>query len=163
MSEERSGWDADTVEIGRRRREPSHPDPPRRWSARPKLPTIALRPVALVTFAIVGVVALIVVAGDRSGSQKAPLREVVDSAPRVAVKQAPRVPTRARRPEPGRVAKLQVRRKGASQHETEARAATQAPDASKSSTEPTLEYVPPPAPEQKPLPAPTPPATEFGL
>ncbi len=116
MSEDRS-WSADTVTFERASREPSRAEPSRPAPpARPKLPAIALRPLALVTVAIVAVVALIVAAGDGSDSQKAPIREVADPAPRVVVEQAPRMPTRARRERRG-AAKPHVHRVDASQVE----------------------------------------------
>lgn len=168
MSEDRS-WGADTVAFGRASREPSRPAPPSGRPARPKLPTIALRPLALVTVAIVTVVALIVAAGGGSDSQKAPIREVADPAPRVVVEQAPRASTRVRRREPRDAMKPHARRAEARQlkpkGEQKASAATQAQAAPEPSAEPTPEYLPPPAPEPPAPapPAPTPPAAEFGL
>ena len=155
MSEDRS-WGADTVAFGRASREPPAPAPSSAPPARPKLPTIALRPLALVTVAIVAVAALIV-AGRGSDSQKAPIREVADPAPRVVVKQAPRV----RRREPRDVAKPRVHEKGAGQLENERGAETKR----ETQAPPTPEYVParePETPSPQP-PPPTSPAAEFGM
>lgn len=162
MSEDRS-WGADTVAFGRASREPSRPAPLRPRPTRPKLPTIALRPLALVTVAIVAVVALVIAVGSGSDSQKAPIRDVADPAPRVR--------TQAHRREPRRPAKPRVRRVGAGQlerkHELKPSAPAQAQDAPEAAPNPPVEsapqYAPPPAPEAEATPAPTPPAVEFGL
>lgn len=161
MSEDRS-WGADTVAFGRASREASPAPQPAR-PGRPKLPTIALRPLALVTFAIVAAVALIIAAGDGSDAQKAPIRGATDPAPRVVKEQAPRV----HRPEPRDAMKLHGPQADAAQHgrkrEPVESAVTQGQTVPEPPAEPEPEYVAPPAPEPASPPTPTPPAAEFGL
>jgi hypothetical protein len=156
-------WSADTVALDQARREPSSHKPASYQLPRPRLSTIALRPVALVTLAIVAVVSLIVVAERGSPLKMAPIRKVANPAPSIAVKHARRVPTLPLE-EPLDVVKTQIRRPKRpheGRHGPKVRTATDALDESEPIVEPAPE--PEPIPEAAPTPESTPPGVEFGL